>query len=270
MAYILTKLIENAYSRESFISALIFGSQGIGKTSYALHVAKEVYGSWHKALDCLFFNPKGAIDRLFLALEQDERLKLIIMDDAGLWLGKSQWWKRDKLEFAEFFDIIRSVCSAVIFTTPADNLLSRLSHEIQLRIKVSPIDSELYSQLKRQGYNIDVDIWRVAKIYRFSLSPLFQPIIKKQAYDIFPLYYPSDIKALYDRKRKEAVRQKLNKVRQALKLDDAIIINKANLDELIFQLLEQGYSKSEIARKLGISRATVYNRLKKLSKSSNL
>jgi hypothetical protein len=269
MKLILSKLITKAYTSEGFISALIFGPQGIGKTSYALHVAKEIYGSWRKALEHLFFNPKEAIDKLYSALEQEKRIPLIIMDDAGLWLGKSQWWKKEKIEFAEFFDIIRTVCSAVIFTTPADNLISRLSHEIQLRIKVSPIDSELYSQLKRQGYNIDVNNWRVAKIYRFSLSPLFQPIIKKQAYDIYPLRYPSDIKALYDKKRQEAVKQKLDRVKQSLKLDTAIIINKANLDELILQLLEQGYSKAEIAKKLGISRATVYNRLKKLSKVSN-
>ena len=263
----LSRLIERAYEREGFISALIFGSQGIGKTSYALRVAKEVYGDWHKALNHLFFNPKEAIELLYKAMDNGNRVKLIIMDDAGLWLGKSQWWKREKLEFAEFFDIIRTVCSAVIFTTPADNLLNRISHEIQLRIKVSPIDSELYDQLKKAGYNIDVNTHRVAKIYRFSLSPLFQPIIKKQAYDIFPLYYPNEIKALYDKKRHEAVKHKLDRVKQSLKLDEAIIVNKANLDELILQLLDQGYSKAEIARKLGVSRATVYNRLKKLSKA---
>lgn len=265
---ILAKLIEKAYESNGFISALIFGSQGIGKTSYALHVAKDVYGSWQKALNYLFFDPKEAIAKMHEALEHGEKIKLIIMDDAGLWLGRSQWWKREKVEFAEFFDIIRSVASAVIFTTPADNLLSRLSHEIKLRIKISYIDSELYSQLKRAGYNIDIENYRVAKIYRFSLSPLFQPIIKKQAYDIFPLHYPNDIYRAYERKRREAVRQKLDRVKQAIKLDEAIIINRANIDELILQLLEQGYSKTEIAKKLGISRATVYNKLKKLSKMS--
>ncbi len=261
---ILSNLIERAYKREGFISALIFGPQGMGKTSYALHVAKEVYGSWHEALDHLFFNPNEAIDKLFSALEEEKRLKLIIMDDAGLWLGKGRWWQEDKLEFAEFFDIIRTVCSAVIFTTPADNLLSRISKEIMLRIKVCYIDSKLYCQLRKQGYNIDVENWRVAKIYRFSLSPLFQPIIKKKAYDVYPLYYPDEIKQLYDAKRREAVRQKLDKVRQSIISEDSIIVSKDNLDELIIQLLEQGYSKTEIAKKLGISRATVYNRLKKI------
>ena len=261
----LSKLVDRAYRAESFVSALIFGEQGIGKTSYALHVAKEVYGSWHKALEHLFFDPKQAIAKMYEALEQGERLKLLIMDDAGLWLGKSQWWKREKLEFAEFFDIIRSVASAVIFTTPANNLLSRLSHEIKLRIKISYIDSELYSQLRKAGYDINVDSYRVAKLYRFSLSPLFQPIIKKKAYDIFPLHYP--IKAEYDKLREEAVKHKLNRVRQALNLDSSIIVNKRNMDQLILQLLEQGYSKVEIAKKLGISRATVYNRLKKIAKN---
>ena len=263
--YMLSKLIERAYEREGFISALIFGSQGIGKTSYALHVAKDVYGDWDTALDHLFFDPKDAIKRIYSAFSKRERVKVIILDDAGLWLGKSQWWKKEKLEFAEFFDIIRTVCSAVIFTTPADNLLSRLSHEIKLRIKIGPISSDLYEHIKRAGFSVDVDCHRVAKIYRFSLSPLFQPIIKKHAYDIFPLHYP--VKEAYDKKRREAVKQKLDKVKQSLDLDKAVIVNKRNLDKLILKMLKQGYSKTEIAKKLGISRATVYNRLKKLSKS---
>ena len=263
----LTQLIRHVHKREGFISALIFGSQGIGKTSYALHVAKEVYGDWSSALDCLFFDPSLAIDHLDKALNRGERIPLIIMDDAGLWLGKSQWWKREKIEFAEFFDIIRTVCSAVIFTTPADNLISRLSHEINLRIKISAIDSELYDELKGHGINVDVSSYRVAKIYHFSLSPLFQPIIRKLAFDIFPAHYPDEVKRLYDAKRVEAVEQKLKRVEQSLKLDEAIIVNKSTLDDLIVQMLDQGYSKVEIARKLGISRTTIYNRLKKLSKS---
>ncbi len=191
------------------------------------------------------------------------------MDDAGLWLGKSQWWKREKVEFAEFFDIIRTVCSSIIFTTPSDNLMSRISHEIMLRIKISAIDSDLYAHLKRQGYNVDVDKYRVAKIYRFSLSPLFQPIIKKQAYDIYPLHYPDDVKREYDKKRLDAVRHKLTKVKQSLKSDVTIKIEKSDIDAKIVELLNQGYTKKEIARILGISRATVYNRLKRMSKVSN-
>lgn len=42
----------------------MFGSQGIGKTSYALHVAHEIYGDWNKALSYLFFDPKDAISLL--------------------------------------------------------------------------------------------------------------------------------------------------------------------------------------------------------------
>ncbi len=269
MTFFLTRLVQQAYEREGFISALIFGSQGIGKTSYALHVARQVYGNWRKALNHLFFNPKEAIEYLDKALDRSERIPLIIMDDAGLWLGKSQWWKREKVEFAEFFDIIRTVCSSIIFTTPSDNLMSRISHEIMLRIKISAIDSDLYAHLKRQGYNVDVDKYRVAKIYRFSLSPLFQPIIKKQAYDIYPLHYPDDVKREYDKKRLDAVRHKLAKVKQSLKSDVTIKIKKSDIDAKIVELLNQGYTKKEIARILGISRATVYNRLKRMSKVSN-
>lgn len=265
----LVQLIRHVHKREGFISALIFGSQGIGKTSYALHVAKEVYGDWSSALDCLFFDPSLAIDHLDKALNRGERIPLIIMDDAGLWLGKSQWWKKEKVEFAEFFDIIRTVCSPVIFTTPSDNLLSRLSHEIQLRIKISPIDSETYNRLKRSGRFIDVNRYRVAKIYHFSLSPLFQPIVRKSALDVFPLHYPDDVKREYDKKRLNAVKQKLLKVKRSLKSDLKIKVDKKDIDAKIVELLNQGYSKTEIARILGICRTTVYNRLKKMAKSSN-
>jgi DNA polymerase III delta prime subunit len=266
-------LIQRAYEREGFISALVFGTQGVGKTSYALHVAKEIYGDWKKALDHLFFNPVDAIDCLDRALEKGYRIPLIIMDDAGLWLGKSQWWEDGKVEFAEFFDIIRSICSSVIFTTPSDNLMSRLSKEIMLRIKVHYIDSDLYEELKQNGFeDIDVETWRVAKIYRFSLSPLFQPLIQKFAYDVYPVRYPEDIKKEYEKKRLDAIRHKLKRVKESLKKSLESSNPKKEMDDLdkkILELLEKGYTKTEVAKMLGVCRATVYNRLKRLRALNN-
>ena len=269
MKLFMSRLIQKAYTTEGFLSALVFGPQGIGKTSYTLHVAHEVYGDWDLALDHLFFNPLDAIDLLEKALDESKRIPLIIMDDAGLWLGKSQWWESGKVEFAEFFDIIRTICSAVIFTTPSDNLMSRLSKEIMLRVKIHCIDSNLYKQFKKQGLeDVDPKTWRVAKIYRFSLSPLFQPIVKKHAFDVFPLFYPDDVKKKYDKKRVEAIKHKLSKVKVSLKevLEgfSSGVKSSDDLDQRILELVEAGVPKVKIAKILGISRATVYNRLKRL------
>ena len=268
MNLVLSNLIREAHRREGFISVLVFGSQGIGKTSYALHVAHEIYGDWNKALSHLFFNPKDMISLFKNYLRNGERIPLVISDDAGLWLSKSRWWLREKVEFCEFFDIIRTVCSSIIFTTPSDNLLSRLSHEINLRVKISYIDGEIYEMLKREGISVNPQTYRIAKIYQFSLSPLFQPIIKKRGYDIYPLFYPDEIKEKYDKIRRDIVRQKLERVDTSLKSQIEIKCDKTNIDQKILELLSQGYSKSEIARLLGIGRATVYRRLRKLSQMS--
>ena len=220
MTYFLTNLIRYAHEREGFISALIFGNQGIGKTSYALHVAKEVYGGWDHVLDYLFFNPKDAINVMEQAIEEEKRIPLIIMDDAGIWLGKTEWWRREKVEFAEFFDIIRTVCSSVVFTTPADNLMSRLSREIMLRIKVTHLDGEVDAQLKEKGMKVDPKLFRLAKIYRFSLSPLFQPNIYKTAFDVFPALYPDEVKKKYDRLRLKAIKWKLERVKKEIEKEE--------------------------------------------------
>ncbi len=215
MKYILSKLIKTAYKYEKFVSALVYGDQGVGKTSYALHVAYEIYGDWDKVLDHLFFNPFDSIELLTNALIEGKRIQLIIMDDAGMWLGKTRWWSPDKAAFAELYNIIRSICSAVIFTTPADDLITRIERKIQMRIKVSMLDDELVEQLSKDGFEIDEPKkYRVAKIYRHSLTPLFQPYIKKTAYDIYPVEYPC--KERYDEKRRQAIARKIKELKEIL------------------------------------------------------
>jgi len=42
----LARLISSAYKRYDFVSAFVIGPQGMGKTTYAMLVAYEVYGDW--------------------------------------------------------------------------------------------------------------------------------------------------------------------------------------------------------------------------------
>ena len=90
---ILSSLIRKAMERDGVIVAYIYGDFGAGKTSYALHVAAEVLGSWNKVLDYLFFAPEDAMKAIRKAIDTGKRLPIIIMDDAGLWLDKLTWWE---------------------------------------------------------------------------------------------------------------------------------------------------------------------------------
>jgi len=118
----LAGLIKKAIKGEAVVTAYVFGEFGFGKTSYALWTAYEVLGDWGKVLKHLFFEPEEAIEVMGKAIESGERLPIIIMDDAGLWLDKLTWWEEDKVAFMEFFNLIRSVAAGVIFTTPSEEL----------------------------------------------------------------------------------------------------------------------------------------------------
>jgi len=98
-----------------------------------------------------------------------------------------------------------------------------------LRIKISHIDGEIDKQLNEQGIKVDPKLFRLAKIYRFSLSPLFQPNIYKTAFDVFPVFYPNEIKEEYDRKRMEAIKWKLERVKKEIEKEEKT--KKSHKDE---------------------------------------
>jgi hypothetical protein len=121
--------IINAYKTNGFESAIVFGKQGVGKTTYALKVAKEVYQrlghepyeAWEFALDSLFFELKDALRLMKIFRENDRTIPVIIFDDAGLWLQKYKWQREDLMKFYEVYNIIRNIVSGLIFTTPSPN-----------------------------------------------------------------------------------------------------------------------------------------------------
>ncbi len=272
--YFLSRLIEEAHRSEGFVSAFVYGPQGVGKTSYCLHVAADVYGSWDLALKHLYFDPTDAIGAMLDKIEAlergetEERIKVMIMDDAGVWLSKSTWWEESKQEFGELFDLIRSACSCVIFNSPGDNIVKRVSNEIMFRIRVTKINAEMCEVLRNAGYKVDPERHRLAVIYSHNLTPKFQSYVKKEAYDIFPLHYP--VHEEYRRIRLRFVRGKLESVKAALaaKRAERLVvdgrINEDIITEQIIELLELGLPKVRIAKILGITPKTLYERLKKV------
>ncbi len=275
--YFLSRLIEEAHRNEGFVSAFVYGPQGIGKTSYCLHVAADVYGSWKEALRHLYFDPTNAIDAMLERIEvlergeTEERIKTAIMDDAGVWLSKSSWWEESKQEFGELFDLIRSACSCVIFNSPGDNIVGRIANEIMFRIKVTKISAEMHETLRGMGYKVDPKRHRVAVIYSHNLTPMFRSYVKKVAYDVFPVHYP--VHEEYKRIRLKFVRGKLESVKAALaakRAERLVVEGKINEDiitEQILELLEMGLPKVRIAKILGISTRTLYERLKRVSRN---
>lgn len=268
----LADLIKKAYKYNGIITVYVYGEFGYGKTSYALWTAYEVYGSWKKALDNLYFKPREVIEAIGRALEEDKRIPVIIMDDAGLWLDKLTWWERDKVRFMELFNLIRSLAAGVIFTTPSEELPKQILNKCFFRVKVELANPrveprEIIEQVRElaKSYNL-YPLVSKATGYRLKTLPSFFRLVKKTYYDYFPTHYP--IYNEYTEKRREALRYYYARLKEALEETEETK-EKISFDPMSFikEQIEKGTPRPQIVKELmkrGIPRSTAYYYVKKV------
>ena len=269
---ILSKLIKIAYKNDGVISAYVYGDFGYGKTSYALWTAYEVLGRWDRVLDYLFFDPFEAVKVMERVISRDERLPIIIMDDAGLCLDKMTWWESSKVAFMEFFNLIRSVTAGIIFTTPSEELPKQILNKSFFRIAITPISIPKVMSMGRNVYEKAMELverfglekrFCLATGYKLKTLPSFYSIVKKEFYDVYPQWYP--IYKQYSRKRRKALKIYFERWRSRLKEDSK---DRESLFLMAKDMIEQGCDKYEVARELmkrGIPRTTAYRWIKKLA-----
>jgi len=270
---ILANLIEKAYRNNGVVTAYIYGDFGQGKTSYSLWVAYRVLGSWDDVLDHLFFDPEEAVNVMGEAISKGKRLKLIIMDDAGLWLDRLTWWEEKKVAFMNFFNLIRSVSAGVLFTTPTQELPKQILNKCMFRIHIRPTSreevvkligddglSELEGVIRKYGLK---NLINIAIGYRLKMLPSFTEFFSKEFYDVFPLHYP--IYEKYERKRRRALEKYFRKWKEEVEGRE-----KARREELYVkaeEMIRSGIKASEVLKelmKLGIPQTTAYRWVKKI------
>lgn len=268
---ILADLIKIAYRKNGVITAYVYGEFGHGKTSYALWTAYEVLGSWKKVLKYLFFSPQEAVKVMGEAIETGKRLPIIIMDDAGLWLDRLTWWEEDKVAFMEFFNLIRSIAAGVIFTTPSEELPKMILRKAFFRVAVRPAPKEEIVNIIGENEYCNVESlaekYRLAKEfciatgYKLKTLPSFFSLVKKEFYDVYPLWYP--IHDIYEKKRRKALKTYFEKWRSKVKKP------REDLYPLAQKLIESGMGKTEVAKelmKLGVPRSTAYRWINRIEK----
>jgi len=278
----LAELVKKAHKYNGIVTAYIYGEFGYGKTSYALWTAHEVYGSWKKALDHLYFKPHEVIEAIGEAIRTENRIPVIIMDDAGLWLDRLTWYERDKVMFMQLFNLIRSVAAGVLFTTPSQELPNQILNKCFFRIKVEIVNpemepTEIIEQVEKlaRSYNLYPLISKAIG-YRLKTLPTFFKLVKKTFYDYFPTYYP--IFNEYTRKRREALGYYFKKLFEFIETPEEEreegfqFIKKSIGGEYKFikRELERGTPKRKIVKELmkrGIPRATAYYHIKKVEEA---
>ena len=269
----LAGLIRKAMKSEAVVTAYVYGEFGHGKTSYALWTAYEVLGDWGEVLKYLFFEPEEAVEAMGKAVESGERLPIIIMDDAGLWLDRLTWWEEGKVAFMEFFNLIRSVAAGIIFTTPSEELPKQIIRKCFFRVTVMPayrdtivkhVGLEGYESLVRAAREYMLKpLFNMAVGYRLRMLPSFMEYVKKEYYDFYLLQYP--IYEEYRVKRQAALRRYFERWRE--KVEAAKIKDRDDLVRLAKELIEKGRDRSEVVKelmRLGVPRSTAYRWVKRI------
>jgi len=221
----LSSLILGAMERYGVVTVHVYGEFGAGKTSYALWTCYYVLKSFSKCLDYLFFNPLEAVEVISSAVKTGERIPVIIMDDSGLWLNRSTWYERPKVAFTEFFNLIRSVASGVIFTSPGLELPSQLIRKIQYRVRIVPANPSKLLEIDPSTLNRVREVIakhelrekiNIALGYKVNLDPKFHVYVKHDFIDIYPMEYPKEVYDKYMEKRRMALNYYMEKWRNSL------------------------------------------------------
>ncbi|BEP17057.1 hypothetical protein PYJP_04090 [Pyrofollis japonicus] len=270
---VLADLINRAYEKNAVITAYVYGEFGTGKTSYAMWVAFQVLEDWNKVLERLFFDPKDAIEVMERAINRRQREKIIIMDDAGIWLDKMTWWEREKVAFMKFYNLIRSITAGIIFTTPSEELPRNLLNKIFFRVSVAPLSKRQLIEMVDDyaAYKAMLDeyglpeYWSLATGYKLRTLPNFLKFVKKEYYDPYPTYYPDEVYKRYEDIRWRAVKRAFEEWRQSL--DGREENEREKLQLRALNMLKAGASIKEVAKMLmdaGVPRSTAYRWIKQI------
>ncbi len=231
-----TEMILDRWQRRQFFSLIVYGEPGKGKSVYTLTLLSEVYGKtgydshitsldgkpvlivWERNWDAwkqyMVFLPEDFFRNVDAAQEQYEvtgkPVKLIVWDDAGLWISR-YWWMMDfsKL-FSDYLNVIRTDYSAVVFTTPSAKKLLKDVRELPGMHTGRPAE-----------ISTDHPWARYININAGWMSPDFKKDgVKTVAKDFFRAWLPDEVYREYDKVRRAYAKIAKERCKQAI---DAMI-----------------------------------------------
>ncbi len=213
----LAEKIVDAYNGYGFISAVIFGKQGSGKTTYALKAMRDAFyklynlstkdDAWEYVKKYYFFELPEALEVIYNAFENDQRIPVILFDDAGIWLSKYQWFEKYMIVFYKLYALIRTRVSAVIFTSPSPDDIALFLREkgwIQIRIKWS----------NKKDRIAEADLYK--KVFDRDSKGNITTRTEYTALDQFKVQLPDGFLNEYLIKRRETERKLLEELKELL------------------------------------------------------
>lgn len=179
MPFITAREIETAFKRDECHVFIPYGPLGIGKSSYAIKVVAEVYGSpgqpnYDAVKEHLVFHPKDFVLKCQEMMDKGEKDKVLIWDDAGLWLFALDYYHPFVKAVIKYLNVARTNWGALIFTTPLPNWVIK-------KIRGFP-QATVLKIIKAMSDDDRASRHRIANAYRFWISPDMKRSGVKQIY----------------------------------------------------------------------------------------
>ena len=197
----LTKLIRKWYSEGEFRLVLIYGTGGIGKTSYALQCLKQVDNVHYRQR--LIFQPQQFVHTVSWLKSNKLRIPALVWDDMGFWMYSLDYNDRFVRSAVKFFNVARTVVSCVIGTTNSLKMLvSSVRNMDVLTVKVTAVRDNPYTSL--------------AKGYRMSIMPNFSRYVRTVFEDEYPRHLEDSDYEWYKPTRDSYVNDAIRLMRESL------------------------------------------------------
>jgi len=191
LKFITSRRIVRAYRNEEFFGLIIYGPQGIGKSTYMLKVMYEVLGDWDLVFKNLAFSIDDVID--LVRRTKRERLTVVGLDDVGVHLHKYIALEDRDLTrlITNWVDVIRTKCSSLLLTTVhPGNVLKGLRESLGFN----------YGRVLRVP---EEPLLRAVKVYRQVFVPPNETRLKSTYIDVFKCRLPDDVYERYIKMRRE-------------------------------------------------------------------
>jgi len=124
--YVLAKKLGTSVLEGVFASNRALFHLGVGKSVYCLKTAMKVYHEdWDEVQKHIVFMPQDFIKRFEEAIDKRKRIRLLIWDDAGFWVGRQRYQTKFVRAVREFLNVIRTHLVYLMVTAPRYGELAR-------------------------------------------------------------------------------------------------------------------------------------------------
>lgn len=183
MSLALAETIKHEYYKDRMLNAVIYGRQGMGKSSYAIQVMKQLYddNEWR---DWFLFSPREVVNAIVRLRKNNLRVPAITIDDASRVFYYMNYANTDVKNALNWIAWARTSVGGIMFTTPQVGLLLKkiTTFEGTLVGKVTMSPGKMPDRRVIKLYSNSIAVWGKRYISEV-MSDSFNVMLDQEDFD---------------------------------------------------------------------------------------